>query len=109
MAIVITADEKVIALGKAGADIIFLMDKKGVEEDDQAKLYHIGVVSVELFSVFARDQADLEKILDSPSWPYEIRAFITDRNIKHCFQYEGNPLLVRITILILNRKRYTFS
>ena len=65
MAIVITAGEKAIALGKAGADIIFLMDKKGVEEDDQAKLYHIGVVSVELFSVFARDQADLEKILDT--------------------------------------------
>ena len=63
MAITLIAGEKALAFTKAGADIIFLMDKKGVDEDLQAKLYHIGVVSVELFAVFAKDQADLEAIL----------------------------------------------
>jgi hypothetical protein len=63
MAITIDAVQKALAFTKAGANIIFLMDKKGVDEDVQAKLYHIGVVSVELFSVFAKDQADLEDIL----------------------------------------------
>ena len=62
-AITIDAVQKALAFTKAGADIIFLMDKKGVDEDVQAKLYHIGVVSVELFSVFAKDQTDLEAIL----------------------------------------------
>lgn len=41
---------------------------------------------------------DLDKIMDNSSWPYEIRAFITDLKIKHCFQYEGNPFLKALYI-----------
>ena len=63
MAITISAVQKAAAFTMAGADIIFLMDKKGVDEDVQAKFYHIGVTSVELFAVVAKDQADLEGIL----------------------------------------------
>ena len=37
---------------------------------------------------------DLEKIVDDPKWPYEIRAFITKYKVKHSFQYEGNSFLV---------------
>jgi hypothetical protein len=73
MAIVITADEKVIALGKAGADIIFLMDKKRVEEDDQVKLYHIGVVSVEL-SVCCLEPLSLTGWAQPRSYEWGMRA-----------------------------------
>lgn len=38
--------------------------------------------------------SDLEKIVDDPKWPYEIRAFITKYKVKHSFQYEGNTFLV---------------
>ena len=54
MAIVITADEKAAAFKGAGADLVFLMDKKQVDEDTQAKLYHIGVTTVEQFAVTRR-------------------------------------------------------
>ena len=37
---------------------------------------------------------DLDKIMDDSYWPYEIRYFIDQLKIKHCFQYEGNPFLV---------------
>ena len=36
MAIVITADEKAAAFKGAGADLVFLMDKKQVDEDTQS-------------------------------------------------------------------------
>jgi len=39
---------------------------------------------------------DLDKIVDDPNWPYEIRAFIVQLKIKHSFQYEGNNFLVSI-------------
>ena len=41
----------------------FLFDRKGVDEDFAVKLYSIGITSVELFAVFAKDQADLEATL----------------------------------------------
>ncbi len=64
MAIVLTAEQHAEAFKKAGADILFLMDLKNVDVDFQAKLYHhIGVISVELFAVFAKDQDVLEGLL----------------------------------------------
>ena len=42
---------------------MFLFDKKQVDEDTQAKFFHIGVTSVEQFSVIAKDQTDLEAVL----------------------------------------------
>ena len=63
MAITLTASEKVAALAAGGADHVFLFDKKQVDEDTQAKFFHIGVTSVEQFSVIAKDQTDLEAVL----------------------------------------------
>ena len=63
MAIVISADQKTAAFTSAGSDLVFLMDKKQVDEDIQAKFYHIGVTTVELFAVVAKYQADLENVL----------------------------------------------
>ena len=50
-------------LASAGSDIKFLFDRKGVDGDFAVKLFSIGVLSVELFAVFAKDQADMESIL----------------------------------------------
>ena len=61
--IVLTADEVTEALKKGASDLKFLFDRKGVPESFAAKLYHIGVTTVELFSAFAKDQADLEVLL----------------------------------------------
>lgn len=44
---------------------------------------------------------DLDKIMDDPNWPYEIREFIVLLKIKQSFQYEGNNFLVSIIQLIL--------
>ena len=63
MAIVITDEQRKTAFSKAGADLSFLLDRKQVDEDFQGKLYHLGVISVELFAVFAKDQDDLEGLL----------------------------------------------
>ena len=58
MAINVQAADKESMLAKAGADLRFLFDRKGVDEDFAVKLYSIGITSVELFAVFAKDQAD---------------------------------------------------
>ena len=63
MAIAISDEQRTLAFQKAGSDIIFLMDRKQVDADFQAKLYHIGVISVELFAVFAKSQDVLEGLL----------------------------------------------
>ena len=63
MAITLTATEKQDALRAGGADLVFLFDKKLVDEDTQAKMFHIGVTTVEQFAVLAKDQADLEDVL----------------------------------------------
>ena len=63
MAIVIDSTEHAAAFKDAGADILFLMNRKQVDEVFQGKLYHIGVTSVELFAVLAKNQDDLEDIL----------------------------------------------
>ena len=79
-AIVMTASEKDTALKNGGADLVFLFDKKQVDEDTQAKFFHIGVTSIEQFAVIARDQADLEAVLkenfelDPKDLPSRIRA-----------------------------------
>ena len=80
MAIVTNALEKVDALKAGGADLVFLFDKKLVDEDTQAKFFHIGVTTVEQLAVTAKDQADLEEVLkvnfelDPKDLPSRIRA-----------------------------------
>ena len=61
--IVVAAGDVAEILAKAGADIRFLFDRKGVDSDFAVKLYSVGITSVELFSVFAKDQTDLEVLL----------------------------------------------
>ena len=63
MAITVAPADVAGILASAGADIKFLFDRKGIDSDFAVKLYSIGVVSVELFAVFAKDQADMESIL----------------------------------------------
>ena len=80
MAIALTPTEKADALLLGGADLVFLLTKKLVDEDTQAKFFHIGVTTVEQFSVIAKDQADLEGLLkdnfelDPKDLPSRIRA-----------------------------------
>ena len=60
--------------------MVFLFDKKQVDEDTQAKFFHIGVTTVEQFAVIAKDQADLEALLkenfelDAKDLPSRVRA-----------------------------------
>ena len=63
MAIVIDAGQREAAFKAAGSDLLFLLDRKQVDSEFQAKLFHIGVTSVELLSVFAKNQDDLEELL----------------------------------------------
>ena len=63
MAIIVAEENKAAALASAGSDLRFLFDRKGVDEDFAIKLFSIGITSVELFAVFAKDQSDLEETL----------------------------------------------
>ena len=63
MATVINEEQGAVAFKKAGSDILFPMDRKQVDSDFQAKLYHIGIVSLESFAVFAKTQDDSEGLL----------------------------------------------
>ena len=63
MAIVVDAGELSAVMASAGADLRVLFDRKGVDNDFAAKLFKVGITSVELFAVFAKDQGDLEAIL----------------------------------------------
>ena len=62
MAVVIDVAQKAAAFLAANSDLKFLLDREGVDEDFQAKLYHVGVVNVKQFAAFAEDRADLRKI-----------------------------------------------
>ena len=63
MAISVAANDVAGVLAKAGADLRFLFDRKGVDSDFAIKLYSVGITTVELFAVFAKDQSDLEDTL----------------------------------------------
>ena len=80
MAIVLNTAEKDIALKAGDAGLVFLFDKKLVDEETQAKFFHIGVTTVEQLAVIAKDQADLEEVLkdnfglDPKDLPSRVRA-----------------------------------
>ena len=80
MAIALTAKEKADAMLMGGSDLVFLFDKKLVDEETQAKFFHIGVTTVEQLAVIAKDQADLQELLkdsfelDPKDLPSRIRA-----------------------------------
>jgi len=63
MAIRIDATQQRAALESASADLKFLLSKEGVSVENQAKLYHAGIRTMQLFSTFVVDEADLRKLL----------------------------------------------
>ena len=63
--LVISQQEKLEALAKAGADIKFLFGKEDIPEATQAIFYHVGITSVARFASFAKDAEDLKVVLKS--------------------------------------------
>lgn len=60
--IVLTEEEKTVALAKAGSDLRFLLTKEEVDTDLQAILYHVGVTTVSRFAALA-ETAEQVKVL----------------------------------------------
>ena len=63
MAINLTPDEQTAAMDAASSDLKFLMSKENVSVLNQAKLYHIGVKTIQLFTTFVEDVKDLRAML----------------------------------------------
>ena len=63
MAVRVTAAEQAAALDSATADLKFLLSKENVSVVNQAKVYHIGIVNIQLFSTFVSDENDLRDFL----------------------------------------------
>lgn len=63
MAVAVTAAEQQAALEKASADLKFLLSKEGVSVLNQAKIFHVGITTMQLFSTFVSDEKDLRDML----------------------------------------------
>ena len=63
MPVAVTADEQVAAIESASADLKFLLSREGVSILNQAKIFHVGIQSMQLFSTFVTDEADLRDML----------------------------------------------
>lgn len=63
MAVTITAAEQAAALEKASADLKFLLSKEGVSILNQAKIFHVGIINMQLFSTCVSDEKDLRDML----------------------------------------------
>ena len=63
MAVTITAAEQTAALESASADLKSLLSKEGVSVLNQAKVFHVGVKTTQLFSTFVTDETDLRGVL----------------------------------------------
>ena len=63
MAVRLTAVEQETALARASADLKFLLSKEGVSILNQAKIFHVGVTTLQLFSTFVSDEKDLRDML----------------------------------------------
>jgi hypothetical protein len=63
MAVTVSEEKRAEVLASAGADLWFLFDRQGVDVEFALKLYSIGITTVQLFAVFAKDQSDLEALL----------------------------------------------
>jgi hypothetical protein len=77
-AIVITAQQETEAFNNAGSDLIFLMNREGVDRDIQAKLYHIGVISIKGFAALVDDKVELRKVLKG-NFELDAEANLLDR------------------------------
>ena len=63
MAVTLTAAEEQAALDSATPDLKFLLSKETVSVTNQAKLFHIGVKNIQLFTTFVTDVTDLRSVL----------------------------------------------
>lgn len=63
MPITLTPAEKAAALLKGSSDLSFLLGAESVDELLQAKLFHIGVLTIPQFSVLASDEKELRTLL----------------------------------------------
>jgi hypothetical protein len=52
--IILTAQQKLDAFAKAGADIKFLFGKEDIAEEVQAVFFHVGVTSISRFATFCQ-------------------------------------------------------
>ena len=78
-AVVLTAQEKIDAHARAGADLKFLFGKESILEDHQAVFYHFGITSVALFASFAKDVDDLKAVLKS-DWDLDPSKSLVERS-----------------------------
>ena len=86
MPIVINAEQQAAALKTASSDLAFLFDRKLVDEETQAKFYHLGVTTVELFAVLVKDQAELEKVLGE-DFGIDVMAFLAAPQGRHKVEF----------------------
>ena len=77
--VVLTAQEKVDAHARAGADLKFLFGKENISEDHQAVFYHFSITSVALFASFAKDVDDLKAVLKS-DWDLDPGRSLVERS-----------------------------
>ena len=55
--------QRAAARAAAGADLIYLLDREGVDAKHQEVLFHVGVCSLPRLAAFAKDVADLKGVL----------------------------------------------
>ena len=61
--LVLSNEQKVEAIKKGGCEFKFLLDEEGVDEELQAMLFHFGVTTTRLYSVFAKDEGEFCDVL----------------------------------------------
>ena len=63
MAINLTAAEIVAALGKGSSELKFLLSREEIEEELQAKFFHVGITTLPKFATIAEGDAEMKTIL----------------------------------------------
>lgn len=63
MALVLTADQKALALQAGGSDLKFLLQKNDVDEEVQSLLFHSKVTTLARFTGFVKDADELRKVI----------------------------------------------
>jgi hypothetical protein len=65
MPISITPEEAADAMKLGTSELKFPLSREDIQEDVQAKLFHVGIVSVSKFATFATDLTDFKSVLKS--------------------------------------------
>lgn len=59
----VAPDMKDEMLAKASSDLLYMLDRREVDEGFTTKLISVGVTTVDVFAAFVKDEEDLEKVL----------------------------------------------